>query len=266
MRITIRYEASWQNSFLDGSNNEPLPKNGRNFIGSMTTMKGEGNFIRHRISKDTVMGILNRLIGDQRKLYQARQSSNYYFKAIEKELTEADIIDREKSSNAEIVYIRNMSGNEDQNAFTGMIKSTDPAFSSVFSSQLWGVLQLDLNSVLKFINDRDYMVDNSDGFDPLTVINQLELINSFKAVDVSGGVETALNFLKLKYSDVEYKLTAKGQVTPITFYCSALYLQIERLKQQGHDLSEILTAKNGLSGISKRGFTKKRLYGSLYHR
>jgi hypothetical protein len=257
MRITIRYEASWQNSFLDGSNNEPLPKNGRNFIGSMTTMKGEGNFIRHRISKDTVMGILNRLIGDQRKLYQARQSSNYYFKAIEKELTEADIIDREKSSNAEIVYIRNMSGNEDQNAFTGMIKSTDPAFSSVFSSQLWGVLQLDLNSVLKFINDRDYMVDNSDGFDPLTVINQLELINSFKAVDVSGGVETALNFLKLKYSDVEYKLTAKGQVTPITFYCSALYLQIERLKQQGHDLSEILTAKNGLSGISKRGFTKK---------
>lgn len=26
MRIIIEYESSWRNSFLDGSNNEPLPK------------------------------------------------------------------------------------------------------------------------------------------------------------------------------------------------------------------------------------------------
>ena len=38
MRITIKYEAAWQNSFLDGSNNEPLPKGGRGFIGSMTNL------------------------------------------------------------------------------------------------------------------------------------------------------------------------------------------------------------------------------------
>jgi len=151
MRITIKYEAAWQNSFLDGSNNEPLPKNGRNFVGSMTTMKSDGNFIRRAIGKDTVMGILNRLIGDQRKLYQARQSPNYYFKDIEEELTDSDIIDRSKVSNAEVVYIRNISGNEDQNSFTGMIKATDPAFTSIFSSQLWSVLQLELNDVLKFI-------------------------------------------------------------------------------------------------------------------
>jgi hypothetical protein len=111
MRITIKYEASWRNSFLDGSNNEPLPKGGRGFIGSMTTLKADGNFIRRTITKDTVMGILNRLIGDQRKLYQARQSENYYFKDIEAVLNEADIVDSSKISNAEIVYIRNISGN-----------------------------------------------------------------------------------------------------------------------------------------------------------
>lgn len=256
MRITIKYEAAWQNSFLDGSNNEPLPKNGRNFVGSMTTMKSDGNFIRRAIGKDTVMGILNRLIGDQRKLYQARQSPNYYFKDIEEELTDSDIIDRSKVSNAEVVYIRNISGNEDQNSFTGMIKATDPAFTSIFSSQLWSVLQLELNDVLKFINDPSYTINNSDSFDPLSVINQLELLNSLKVIDVSGEVEVTLGFLKLKYSDVDYKLTAKGQITPITFYCSALYLQIERLKN-GHDLSTILTERGGLSGISKRSFTKK---------
>ena len=43
MKIIIEYESSWRNSFLDGSNNEELPKSGRNFIGSMTTLKKEGN-------------------------------------------------------------------------------------------------------------------------------------------------------------------------------------------------------------------------------
>jgi hypothetical protein len=41
MQIIIEYESSWRNSFLDGSNNEPLPKGGRNFIASMTTLKQE---------------------------------------------------------------------------------------------------------------------------------------------------------------------------------------------------------------------------------
>ncbi|RFC39220.1 MAG: hypothetical protein DID90_2727552341 [Candidatus Nitrotoga sp. LAW] len=253
MRITIKYEAVWQNSFLDGSNNESLPKNGRNFVGSMTTMKSDGNFIRRAIGKDTVMGILNRLIGDQRKLYQARQSPNYYFKDIEGELT---VIDRSKISNAEVVYIRNISGNEDQKSFTGMIKATDPAFTSIFSSRLWSVLHLELNDVLKFINDPSYTINNSDSFDPLSVINQLELLNELKPIDVSGEVAVTLDLLKSEYSDVDYKLTSKGQITPITFYCSALYLQIERLKN-GYDLSTILTERGGLSGISKRGFTKK---------
>jgi hypothetical protein len=44
MQIIIEYESSWRNSFLDGSNNEPLPKGGRNFIASMTTLKQAGNY------------------------------------------------------------------------------------------------------------------------------------------------------------------------------------------------------------------------------
>ena len=39
MEIIIEYESSWRNSFLDGSNNEPVPNNGRKFIGSMTELK-----------------------------------------------------------------------------------------------------------------------------------------------------------------------------------------------------------------------------------
>ncbi|WP_031434616.1 hypothetical protein [Methylomarinum vadi] len=78
MQIIIEYESSWRNSFLDGSNNEPLPKQGRKFIGSMTNLSDVKNFIQRDVTLDTVMGLLNRLIGDQRKLYQAREQDNYY--------------------------------------------------------------------------------------------------------------------------------------------------------------------------------------------
>ncbi|MGY0595120.1 MAG: type I-Fv CRISPR-associated protein Cas5fv, partial [Paraglaciecola chathamensis] len=86
MRIMIEYESSWRNSFLDPatSNNEPLPKNGRKFIGSMTNLKKPENYLAREVTIDTVMGVLNRLIGDQRKLYQARASDDYYFSEIEK--------------------------------------------------------------------------------------------------------------------------------------------------------------------------------------
>ncbi|OBW93550.1 type I-Fv CRISPR-associated protein Cas5fv [Gallibacterium salpingitidis] len=257
MQITIEYASSWRNSFLDGSNNESLPKNGRNFIASMTTLKTVGNFKNCSVTKDTVMGILNRLIGDQRKLYQARQDPNYYFKDIEQILRDEDIQDRNECINHEMVYLRNMSGSTDQNAFTGMIKAQDPIFQSDYSSRLWGILWLDLDQTIAFILDENYhVICNHLDLDPLTVIQQLEALNSTKAVDVSDRIEQCLDVFKKNFPDVDYKLTAKGQLTPITLYTSALYLQLLHLGKQ-YDLTDVLTKSGGLSGISKRGFTKK---------
>lgn len=258
MRITIAYESSWRNSFLDGSNNEPVPKNGRSFVGSMTAIKDDANFIKRHITKDTVMGVLNRLIGEQRKLYQVRKDPNYYFADVEQVLTDADIVDREDKcvTNPEMVFIRNVSGSTAPDAFTGMIKSNDPAFTSVFSSELWGILYLSCEEVIRFINDAEYKITDQQSFDPLMVIGQLENLNDLKPIDLSNEVEQTLTYIKGLYPDVDYKLTAKGQITPISFYTTALYLQVERLKSR-FDLMPILTRSGGLSGISKRGFTKK---------
>lgn len=258
MRIMIRYDSSWRNSFLDGSNNQPLPKNGRNFIGSMTNLKNEGHFIERSITKDTVMGILNRLIGEQRKLYQVRKDPNYHLADIEERLTNADIIDHadQRKSNLEMCFIRNISGSTDQNSFTGMIKSRDPAFTSDFSNELWGILYLSLDELINFINDKTYKVTGDRPLDPLIVINQLELLNQLKPVDLTDQITYTLDHLSVLYPKVKYKLTLKKQLTPICFYVSALYIQVERLKTR-FDLSLLLTKTGGLSGISKRGFTKK---------
>jgi hypothetical protein len=261
MRITIKYEAAWQNSFLDGSNNEPLPKGGRGFIGSMTNLSKRNsdgkypNYIQREICHDTVMGVLNRLIGDQRKLYQAKNCPNYFFAELESNITFENIHDRSKPINQEMVYIRNITGSTDQNSFTGMIKSNDRIFSSDYSDAFWGLLTLDFKDVCQFIVKPDFVVENTKTFDPLSVLDQLEQLNKLKAIEVIGIVEDALAVLNARFPDAKY-IDAKGMIKPIMFYCSALYLQIVRLSQH-FDLSNALTKSGGISGISKRGFTAK---------
>lgn len=254
MQIIIEYESSWRNSFLDGSNNEELPKGGRNFIASMTSLKQEGNYKKRDVTKDTVMGILNRLIGDQRKLYSARREKPYYFSDIEEVLLDEHICDEANISN-EMVYIRNVSGSTDQNSFTGEIKANDPAFKSKYSPELWGVLWLSLDDVINFILDETFQVNEHIELDPIQVCSRIELLSAEKPIDVSNEVQSAFDILQNTYPEVNY-LTAKEQMPLVSLYASALYLQIVRLSNR-YDLSNILTKSGGLSGISKRGFTKK---------
>lgn len=251
MQILIKYESSWRNSFLDGSNNEPLPKKGRNFVGSMTSLKKAENFIQRDITLDTVMGILNRLIGDQRKLYQARSQANYYFSDIEPVIR---FEDTPTISNNEIVYIRNMTGSTDQNSFTGAIKTDDAMFSADYAGEFWGVLTLDFAQLCEFII-HDTPVPPFSGADPLIAIAQLELLNGEKAVENEGEVLQAKDELNKHFPDTEY-LDAKGKIKPVMFYCSGLYLQLKRLESR-YDMSGAKTKSGGISGISKRGFTKK---------
>ena len=251
MKITIDYEASWRNSFLEGSNNEELPKTGRKFIGSMTNLKKADNFIQRDVSLDTVMGILNRLIGDQRKLYQARNDENYYFKDIEPLVTYKDI---PSHINNEMTYIRNITGSTDQNSYTGMIKVFDPMFSSDYSPEFWGVLALNFDELCDFIIT-DCRVEKTIDADPLTLIARLEELNKEKAVANAGKAQKVMDELHKTFPDINY-LNRKEEIVPISLYCSGLYLQLLRLEKR-FDVSSARTKSGAISGISKRGFTKK---------
>ena len=85
--------------------------------------------------------------------------------------------------------------------------------------------------------------------------DQIEVLSSEKPIDAVEHIQDVLDFLQVKFPDINY-LTAKKQLPLVSLYTSALYLQIERLAMK-YDLSNILTKSGGLSGISKRGFTKK---------
>jgi hypothetical protein len=251
MKIEIKYESSWRNSFLDGSNNEPLPKGGRKFVGSMTSLKTKENYIARSVTHDTVMGLLNRLLGDQRKLYQARGQEAYYFKKIEPLITFEDQPDY---VNQEITYIRNISGSEDQNSYTGMIKVDDPIFCSDYSEQLWGVLTLEVDALCDFIIDGK-MVEQKIVHNPLVIIGRLEEIFKLKPVLNENRTNEAFNFIKNKFEKFN-GVNRNEEVLLISLYCSALYLQLERLSTK-FDVSSAKTKVGGLSGISNNGFTKK---------
>ncbi len=253
MRITIEYEASWRNSFLDPatSNNEPLPKTGRKYVGSMTNLKNVDNYISRDVSIDTVMGVLNRLVGDQRKLYQARTSDNYYFRDIEHSVT---FKDKPRYINREVTYIRNITGSTDQNSYTGMVKVNDPVFTSDYSNSLWSVLALHFGELCQFITTNT-MSSQTIALNPLEIIARLEELNKLKVVPNEGEVLSAYNYLSERFEKLK-GINKNGDVYPISLYCSALYLQLQRLEDT-FDLSSAKTKQGGLSGISNNGFTKK---------
>lgn len=252
MKINIYYNSSWRNSFLDGSNNKPVPKKGRKYIASITSLgnKEEKNFIQRSVSKDTVMGILNRLIGDQRKLYQSRQDSLYYFADIEEKISYEDKLVKTQ----EMTYLRNISGSTDQNSFTGAIKSNDVMFNANYSKELWGVLALDLAQLLDFIIKRNISA-NEIALNPMSIINRLESLKKEKAITQNENTAKALTVFQDNFNDTNY-LNKKEEVVIISLYASALYLQLKRLSTK-YDMTSAKTKNGGISGISKRGFTKK---------
>ncbi|TWX73146.1 type I-Fv CRISPR-associated protein Cas5fv [Colwellia sp. C1TZA3] len=253
MKIIIEYESSWRNSFLDGNNNESLPNTGRKFIGSMSSLKKPENFIKRDVTINTVMGVLNRLIGDQRKLYQARNGSNYFFEELEPLVS---FNDKPAYINNEMTYIRNITGSTDQNSYTGMIKVNDPMFLSDYSNEFWGVLALNVDELCQFITSKG-TVNAKIAVDPLSIIARLEELNKLKPIENIDLANKSFELLQSKF-DKFNGLNNKGLIYPIALYCSALYLQLDLLSVvKKYDMSTAKKKAGGIGGISNNGFTKK---------
>ena len=244
MKIIINYDSIWKNSFLDGSNNEPLPKNGRKFIASSKSLEKDENYIKRKITIDTVMGILNRLIGDQRKLYQSRKDNKYFFKDIK--ITFKNTFIKNKDS----TFIRNMTG-KDPNFFSGMIDVNDNIFISNYSDKLWGILDLTFEELCDFIiNDN---IKKTLKVDPFSIIEKFKILGKLKKVENKNNVTKALKILDIHFPGTNYY--AKNKVIPSTMYCSALYLQVQRLSKK-YNMDGVLRKGGSFGGISKRLFTK----------
>lgn len=270
MKILIKYESTWRNSFLDGDNNSPLPKDGRKFVAASSSLNDRAkpdSFKEVKPSRQTILGILSRLIGDQRKLYQSQSSSNYFFKDFEDSIS---FLDNPLVSN-EIVFIRNMTGSFDRESYTGAIDTNHWLFNSPYSDELWRVAFLDLKFLLDFIKndkalesqvelDPRIIVDRFNNFKsmPIAKLAEIEVDDKFLLDAVSVLHNEKINFqlksifptMQKVFSDIEYVKSEKVDVRAL--YCSALYLKLTRLHDSGAKIF------GNIKGFSVAGITPSK--------
>ncbi|WP_269617935.1 type I-Fv CRISPR-associated protein Cas5fv [Zhongshania sp. BJYM1] len=287
MKIVIEYDSSWRNSFLDGNNNEPLPRSGRTFIAASSSLndrKKPDSYKAVGVTKQTVFGVLCRLVGDQRKLYQSQQSDSYFLKGLEELVT---FVDKPIFSN-EITYIRNMAGSYDREAYTGPINTNHWLFKSDFSNGLWNLAFIDLNGLIDFIVNNVEHIGDVD-LDPRKIIerfnslkaitlnkvdqlgltedNVLEAIGTFNESRTNNKLKELFPSMQKSFSDIEYIKEDKVDIRAI--YCSTLYLKLVRLNEQGVNI------EGNIKGFSVAGLTpkdfmasftqgKKKVYGNPY--
>ena len=146
MKITIEYNSVWQNSFL-----EPEIKGSQKNRRKFTATSKQKKRVSAPITRNTVLGILCRLMGDQRKLYDIQNSEDYVFKNIEEQVT-FTINNRKNNTFTETAFIINKSDKRcAQSTFIGVLPDDTPLFFSETASQLWSVLYLSLDKVMHFI-------------------------------------------------------------------------------------------------------------------
>jgi hypothetical protein len=257
MEITIEYNSCWRNSFLDKTNNEKVDKkNNRKYIASSQSLAKPENYINREVTIDTVMGVLNRLIGEPRKLWQAREAEDYYFKDIEPLVTFHDDV---KCLSQELVYLRNQNGNYNPSSFSGSYKTSSPIFTSDFSAEMWGVFAMDFEELLNYIVTGVDPLKHQD-MHPFSIFNRLDEISKFKSQKYD--CQAAFDIIKAKFAD-EWEKDVVDKASASQYYFAALYLKFDELTKRGFNITSILSKNGKFPGFSKRSFTKSDFNGNV---
>lgn len=126
MRILIKYDSSWRNSFLEDG--EGVLDVARKFVA--TSRSKEGPNVKD-ISMDTILGVLSRLIGDKRRLNVAKSKDDFYFKDMD--ISFKDIPFESVVWN-EIVLLTNKSNKKPpKDTFFGILQEDEPIFMSEYA-------------------------------------------------------------------------------------------------------------------------------------
>ncbi len=318
MKIVIEFDSIWQNSFLHGQDDKPIDRNNKRVFKATSKNK---EIDKKEITKSTVLGVLSRLIGDQRKLYQVRDSEDYYFKDKEK-LIDFQIKDKE-SWNENIFIVNKSEKRPPQGSYLGVIKEDEKLFFSDTAPILWSILYLTVDELLDFILSIDMNKNNGDSNPDslLKRVEELQKIDTFILAKDAVIIEKKIVNLKERYSKKEQEFKdldspsekqekllvsanekmkkditrleeeiqkilnsedrnlfdtrlikiidmlsekfpdqvyyyKKEKIFPISLYAAALYLQVERMRENNLDVNYCLK-KSGevqIQGFSKRSF------------
>lgn len=206
MKIVIEYNSIWQNSFLYGDKDE-IPKGKKK--GDFKATSKNNKIDNRMITKSTILGILSRLIGDQRKLYQAMKSKDYYFKGKE-ELINFQI-DKEESWSENVYIVNKTEKRPFQSTYLGVIKDDEKLFFSDTAPLLWSILSLNLDELLDFIlsNTMNKKTGDSHPDNLLRIIKEIQKLENIILIkDEVSAIENKIQNLKERYLKKEQEFLA----------------------------------------------------------
>ena len=211
-----------------------------------------------------MIGILNRLIGDRRKLYQARESKDYFFKELEPLISFEDKIDITTMASIRILNLKA----EDPTLVTGGFISNS-LFEATFSQRLFNILHYSPDELLIFLLTEEEAVVPDVDLNPASFADFVENdIKKSKKIESNESWEEAIeltvsNLAGLYSTEIKKEdfISEKGMVNIFAVYCVSLYVLQEKIKSEMVDnIDEFNKAfpKSGLiPGFARKGFTKK---------
>ena len=276
MEIIINYDSSWHNSFLDGEANAPhFNEKGkykqRKWLTTLYNFTKNG-IKKADISKNTALGILYRLIGDQRRLFQIMLDESRYFADIEGIISFTDSKDY---INGEITILKNMNFYaKNPSSYKGILHFDRPCFNETIYKKLWQVFWLDSEQLYDFIVNKKELDGNIGKVDPNIISAKLEICKKVKLSDIicqniveefkKSGIEIFKDNIHL------YKIYKKGEESGynvFAIYCAALYIAMKRLEVNSITLDDVKNEKNKgkvggeIVGFSLRTHTPRTFYG-----
>ena len=287
MVVHIKFDSIWQNSFLK---DDDMQK--RKFI---ATSKARGQDLFRPITENTILGVLSRLIGDQRPLKLARESGDFYFDDIATKISHQMKLLHENTENA--MLINKSENRPPQGTFIGVVSEDTELFFSPTASLLWSVIYLGIDDVLSFILGNNYFNHKGDS-QPLSIIKRMDEISKMITLklkenelqeinekiqkeqekkkvnsDLLEDFESQIKNIESKnmqvhHQNVEHGLSTlkskfpdvksfeNNEISAINLYVAALYIQAERMVSAGLDVSY---CQKNESEIFIHGFAKASL-------
>lgn len=187
MRILIEFDSCWQTSFLGDDVKKPVDKvsskinkpSSDGYMQKFVATSGTRGETPAPLSLSTILGVLSRLIGDQRKLYQSRQQDNYYFADLEDKITWN--LSEPKMVN-ELMYLTNKSDDRcGQSSFLGVLEDDNPWFFAKDSYLLWSVLFLTQEQLVEFILSKNINLIRTENCLPKDLIERINKISDSKS-------------------------------------------------------------------------------------
>jgi hypothetical protein len=196
MKICIEYDSCWQNSILDNKTISP-DSNTRKFNKS----KSGGNI--EKISKNTVLGVLYRLIGDQRTLSKIKESDDQYFSKLENNIS---FELKKPFSYEELVMLINKSNDRTSDGkYIGVPKDDVELFFSENAPKLWSILYLNANEIMNFINTPCLSTVSGSSM-PRDILNRIDEIQSFDPLETMEKLVSKERFKQDKQKETLIKL------------------------------------------------------------